>query len=152
MKQPRIRYLDDAPAQKDDWYVLEESVIFRWKEIGYASIPAGYVSDGCSVPRILWGFFPPKDAYFVPGLVHDYLYETKQVELHEALAPNFLSKSSITYPITRRDADRMFLSLLNHFAPHTPRRNYVRYLAVRWFGGIWWRNSKYIDITNYKEA
>jgi len=56
------------------------------------------------------------------------------------------------YPVKRKEADELFLLLLNRYAPHTPYRNYIRYLAVRWLGGSWWRNAKYIDITNYKEA
>ena len=55
MKQPKIRYLDDAP--KDDWYVLVEPVSFRWKDVGFVRIPAGYVSDGARYQSFCGGFF-----------------------------------------------------------------------------------------------
>lgn len=125
MRQPLIRYLDDAP--KDDWWVLEEDF-----QYGEEIVPKGYVSNGCSVPRLLWPWFPPKDAYFVAGMFHDYLYETQKY--------------------SRQFSDWIFLQLLNETAPKTPIRNYIRFLVVRTLGWYNWRRVKYIDITNYKEA
>jgi len=144
MEQPKTRYLQDAP--KDDWYVLEDPVSFRWKDIGFVRIPAGYVSDGCSVPKLLQGIFPPKDAYFVPGLVHDYLYEKKEAWINRPIE----AVSVYKYLVTRKDADDLFLVLLNHFAPNTRIRNYIRYLTVRIRGKSWWDNARYVDIRNYK--
>lgn len=145
MKQPKIRYLDDAP--KDDWYVLVEPVSFRWKDVGFVRIPAGYVSDGCSIPKFLWGIFPPNGPYFVPGLVHDYLYEKKEAWINQP----FSKISVYKYEVTRKEADALFLVLLNHFSPETRRRNYIRYLAVRVLGASWWRKARYVDIGNYKD-
>jgi len=120
MDSPLIRHLHDAP--RDDWYVLEEDFLF---------VPRGYVSDGCSVPAWLWWAFPPMNAFFVPGLVHDYLYETQQY--------------------SRAYADWLFLEYLGAYSPSTPKRNYMRYLAVRVFGWWWWKNARYVDLNNYKQ-
>lgn len=144
LKQPKIRHLLDAP--KDDWYVLEEPVLFMWKELGHVRIPAGYVSDGCSVPKLLWGAFPPLGVYFVPGLVHDYLYERKEVCITLPAEKIKVYK----YRVTQKEADELFLKLLNHYSPHTKRSNYLRYLYVRALGRIGWKNAKYVDIHNYK--
>lgn len=35
-------------------------------------VPAGFVSDGATVPRILWPIFPPIGRYLKATLVHDY--------------------------------------------------------------------------------
>ena len=35
-------------------------------------IPAGFCSDGASVPRILWRLFPPFGNYLEAAVVHDY--------------------------------------------------------------------------------
>ncbi len=119
LPSPAIRHLLDAP--KNDWYVLVEDFLF---------VPGGYVSDGCSVPQWLWGVFPPLGAFFVPGLIHDFLYETKLY--------------------SRAYADWLFLQYLGAYSPTTPRANYIRYLSVRVFGGYAWKKAKYIDINNYK--
>lgn len=139
MKQPAIRYLDDAP--KDDWWVLCEPIFFDFGgKIG--AVNANYVSDGCSVPKFLWWLFPPMGRFFVPGLIHDYCYETKGIRIIQEPDSIMLS---------RYHADRLFLELLNEYSPKTKIRNYIRYLAVRCFGERAWRNAKYIDISNYKD-
>jgi len=40
--------------------------------LGY-DIEAGFVTDGASVPRWLWGLYPPVDKYFLAAVVHDWL-------------------------------------------------------------------------------
>lgn len=35
-------------------------------------IPAGFVSDGASVPRALWRLYPPFGKYLEAAVVHDY--------------------------------------------------------------------------------
>lgn len=37
-------------------------------------VPAGYVTDLTSVPRVLWSIFPPNGRYAKAAIVHDYLY------------------------------------------------------------------------------
>ncbi len=121
LPSPVTKHLLDAP--KTDWYVLVEDFFY---------VPAGYISDGCSVPMWMWWLFPPLGPYFVPGLIHDYLYETKLY--------------------SRDYADWLFWNLLDAYAPHTPYRNYMRYIAVRIFGKWWWKNARYVDVNNYKET
>ena len=41
--------------------------------IGGTIIPRGFVTDGATVPRILWSLFPPISSYFRATLLHDYL-------------------------------------------------------------------------------
>lgn len=36
-------------------------------------VPEGFISDGATVPRILWPIFPPIGRYLKATLVHDYL-------------------------------------------------------------------------------
>lgn len=37
------------------------------------TIPALFITDGATVPRFLWFFFPPVCRYFPAAIVHDYL-------------------------------------------------------------------------------
>ncbi|MBD3611114.1 MAG: DUF1353 domain-containing protein [Hydrogenovibrio crunogenus] len=36
------------------------------------TVPAGFISDGATVPRIFWPIFPPIGRYLKATLVHDY--------------------------------------------------------------------------------
>jgi len=36
-------------------------------------VPAGFVSDGASVPQALWNLFPPFGRYLEAAIIHDYL-------------------------------------------------------------------------------
>lgn len=40
------------------------------------TVPAGFVTDGASVPRLFWNIVPPYGRYLVAAIVHDYMYET----------------------------------------------------------------------------
>lgn len=37
-------------------------------------VPAGFVTDGASIPRIFWSIMGPFGSYFDAAIVHDYLY------------------------------------------------------------------------------
>ncbi|WP_245591415.1 DUF1353 domain-containing protein [Derxia gummosa] len=37
-------------------------------------VPAGFVTDLASIPRVFWSALPPDGAYTFPAIVHDYLY------------------------------------------------------------------------------
>ena len=49
-------------------------------------VPAGYVSDGASVPRFLWRLLSPciDPKTLVPSIVHDFLYEWELGTRYEA--------------------------------------------------------------------
>lgn len=49
-------------------YRLKEDVEF----MGY-TLPAGFVSDGATVPRLLWFAFPPVDRYLLATFLHDWM-------------------------------------------------------------------------------
>ena len=37
-------------------------------------VPSGFVFDGASIPRPLWGILSPTGSLLIPGLVHDFAY------------------------------------------------------------------------------
>lgn len=85
------------------------------------TIPAGFESDGASVPRIFWGVvFPSGDnkAMFA-AIFHDYIYRTHP-------------------PVWDRDeADEVFLHLLLDGGV-SALRSYRAYIGVRLFGKSSW--------------
>ena len=89
------------------------------------TIPAGFESDGASVPRFFWRLvFPPGDSKALhAAFVHDYIYRT-----HPA-------------GWTRADADKVFRELLVAGGIPAWRAN-LAYCGVRWFGGKSWKEGK----------
>jgi len=79
------------------------------------TVPAGFVTDFASVPRVFWGLMPPWDQYGKAAVLHDYLYSTGSV--------------------SRLVADAVFLEAMAVLC--VPRWKRVAiYSAVRWFGGL----------------
>ncbi len=82
-------------------------------------IPAGFITDFASTPRLLWPLFPPTGPWMRAALVHDYCYR-EQV------------------PFSRFLADALFREVMR--LDGVPRwRRIVFYWAVRLFGWLWWR-------------
>lgn len=69
-----------------------------------ATIPAGYMSDGASVPRWFWWFLPPwGDRATFAALLHDYLLDRLQ---------GFAPGGAVTGATSRKACDRQFLEAL----------------------------------------
>ena len=85
-------------------------------------VPAGFESDGASIPQILWPLLGPPigSSHLIPSIVHDYLCET-----------------ATTYP-QRLLGDAVFFSLLKeHGVPRWKRA--IMYLGVRFYGRFVWK-------------
>ena len=76
-------------------------------------VPAGFVTDLASTPRILWWLIPPHGRYAKASIVHDYMY-------HRAIG-------------TRSYADKVFLEGMKVLGVGKIRRT-LMYWAVRVFG------------------
>jgi hypothetical protein len=91
---------------------------YRWEvylpiKTGGITVPAGFVTDLTSVPRLLWPVLPPYGRYLTAAIVHDYAYENA-----------LLTKSKV---------DRIFYkNMLISGVPRWKRR--VMYWAVKRFG------------------
>ncbi|EIK6739552.1 DUF1353 domain-containing protein [Salmonella enterica subsp. enterica serovar Aqua] len=77
------------------------------------SVPAGFVTDLASVPRIFWTLLPPDGQYAKAAIIHDYLYD------------NALR--------TKKEADKIFLDGMTVLG--VPRwKRVIMYQAVKLFG------------------
>jgi hypothetical protein len=125
-QQPR------AHARKDGLYVLDVAYVYETdliSPVGWwaVNIPAGFVWDGASVPRLLWTLsgIRPGGRMVGPSLVHDYLYRRRR-------------PTNCDY--TRKDADQLFryLMLKAGLSKMKARR---AYWAVRLFGRSSWKRK-----------
>ena len=41
----------------------------------FGVIPAGFVTDGASIPRVVWSFSHPAAEFFEAAVIHDWMYD-----------------------------------------------------------------------------
>ncbi|EJD8884043.1 DUF1353 domain-containing protein [Salmonella enterica] len=87
------------------------------------SVPAGFITDLASVPRIFWTLLPPDGKYAKAAIIHDWMYD------------NALR--------TKKEADLIFLDGMTVLGVPKWKRT-VMYWAVRIFG-----RGSYIKVSGY---
>lgn len=97
-------------------------------------IPAGFMTDGASVPRGLWNLFPPFGRYNKASLLHDFLYHAGGMNMAR---------------ITRRQADDIFLAAMVSLGVPGWQR-WAMYAGVRIMAFIAW--DKYRDKDLFRDA
>lgn len=86
------------------------------------TVPAGFKSDGASVPRFFWRVvFPPGDTKaLLAAFVHDFIYRTHPAGWTRAAADNLFRKLLLEGGVPKHSAD-------------------IAYLGVRLFGSSSWQ-------------
>ncbi|EBP3805957.1 DUF1353 domain-containing protein [Salmonella enterica subsp. enterica] len=88
-------------------------------------VPAGFVTDLATIPRIFWSLMPPDGKYAKAAIIHDYLYD------------NALR--------TKREADLIFLDGMTVLGVPKWKRT-IMYCAVRLFGkGMYGKTQDYCN-------
>ena len=68
----------------------------------FCVVPAGFETDGASVPRLLWAVFSPAGVLFQAAIVHDYLYNNAIKT--KAYADKAFKKTAIYYKAKKYEA------------------------------------------------
>lgn len=97
----------------------------RWSLVQNLYYPGGVVShgfitDGASVPRLLWSFFPPYGMLFPAAIIHDWNYYRQS--------------------LTRKQADMQFQKHMKVCEMPWITREII-YRSLRLFGGIAWKRN-----------
>jgi hypothetical protein len=142
INQPFIVPIRDSRGK--ELYRLEVDWAYVWYADGVAwriRVPAGFVYDGASVPRVgslLLGIYPD-GLQRAAALVHDYFYR------HRGLLPagNFCKNVGAGWepvPVrwTRAEVDKLFANMLAVAGVGKLRRR-TMYLAVRAAGWLYWK-------------
>jgi hypothetical protein len=82
------------------------------------TVPADFVTDFASVPRLFWRLLPPTGMYGKAAVIHDYLYQTQDR--------------------SRADADRIFIEAMEVLGVSRVTRQ-AMYRAVRLCGWYPWQ-------------
>lgn len=68
----------------------------------YVDIPNNYLSDGATIPKLLWPLLPPWGEYTQNVVLHDYLCDVMEVKI------KLLDGTESSRKITRREVDHIF--------------------------------------------
>lgn len=98
---------------------LTAPLVYQSDLVGIITVPAGYVTDFASVPRLPLTFLLAGDSAHEAAVIHDFLYTTHAVSGR---------------PVTRRQADAVFGEAIDVSDPNAPGG--LMWLAVR-AGGYW---------------
>lgn len=106
-----------------DIITLLEDLTVTWNG-RTVTAPAGFESDGCSVPEFLWDSVSPQldPRTLRAAIVHDYLYRNA--------VPGW----------TRKDADELFYDFMVEDGMSKFKAG-IAYYGVRWFGGGNWKEA-----------
>ncbi len=75
-----MKILTLEPTQGNRYRLLAP---FRYKNV---QVPAGFVTNGANIPRLLWSIWPPNKSDFMKAVViHDYLCDRGKYALADQL-------------------------------------------------------------------
>lgn len=95
-------------------------------------VPKGFITDGASVPRMLWWLFPPVgDRYSKAAVLHDFMYSTQM--------------------FGRSRADKIFLEAMEALGVSWWKRRTL-YSAVRVFGHAAWVGKSTEEMMRWRDA
>lgn len=113
-----------------DWHtdckgVLKEKIV----------VPAGFVTDGASVPRFLWPICgdPMANPRIYAAIVHDWIYsKSGEVKFIDS------EGTRLSHAFSRKDADTLYRDYQIALGISKVKA-YTEYYAIRTFGGSHWR-------------
>lgn len=126
-----VRELEDFSGNDGPWELVTE-LRFEGARDSFL-VPAGFRTDFASVPRPLWGLFPPFGRHTRAAILHDWCYVKRPL----VVGPKY----DCVVPISRRDADGLFRRNMKDAGTSFMRR-WLMWAAVRAFGWIGWRDRR----------
>lgn len=121
LRPPQIELIRET--ENGDIFRLTRDMKYRWHGVTLI-VPAGFESDGASVPRFLWSSVSPQiDPRTLAGAIaHDYIYRTQPAGW------------------TKAEADDMFYDIIREDGLSWWKAQKA-YRGVRLFGGSAWDNG-----------
>lgn len=117
-----VRY--DAEASQvlgaDHWRVLKPFRFYLGQKGSerWVYVPAGYLTDGASVPQLFWNIIPPWGAYGQAAVVHDLVCEYLSITIDGA-----------PHAVTRAECDAILLEAMTVLGVSALKRQAI-YQAV----------------------
>lgn len=123
---------------KGDYYEVTESFKYYIDDAAtmWVYVPAGFLTDGASVPRPFWWLIPPLGRYAQAAVVHDILCER-----------GVAYKDGVAYHVDRKEANDIFYHAMKVLGVPKIQRK-LMYWAVAAYNLIGWTS----DASRKKQA
>ena len=112
-----------SKKKQKDIYTTLDSFTFSFPNYpggGFVIVPAGFQTDGATVPRLFWSILPPWGVYGQAAILHDYLCRTRSLTTYAGEIQR----------IGYRDIDRAFYDAMKDLGTPLWKRA-LMYGAVR---------------------
>lgn len=102
-------------------------------------IPKGFIMDGASAPKFMWGLLDPVGILLIQGIIHDYGYRYNYLWAIDHKGNRY------KYNLNKGRAfwDQTFLDIGNHINDMQVT-GYLSWLMLRIFGWIAWNENRNI--------
>lgn len=125
-----IEYMpDNAIRGTELWYTRNDFTFFIGpvSDQRYVTVPAGFVTDGATVPRMFWSIFPPWGIYGQAAVLHDFLCTNRKLTKNG---------DSDDLDVTQAESDKIFYKAMKVLKTPLWKRAVI-YASVRvwnaWF-------------------
>lgn len=130
----------DAPAVRDgrSLWALQRPMTYHAGPDREDTIvvPAGFVTDLASIPRLVWSIYPPDGPWVKAAVVHDFLYDTQG----DGLWGRDSRGVSRARPYCRNEADAILLEGMIDRRIGWRERTVI-WISVRLGGAAGWRRA-----------
>lgn len=110
-------------------YMLLKALEIKLSNEDIILIPKGFEWDLSSVPRFLWWLLPRDGDFDLAYLIHDYLYINKK---RYNYSRDFVDDEMYLWAKTINSTKKLSLRNID---------NFIRYIFVKAFGGLVWKNK-----------
>lgn len=113
---------------KDVWFT-DDAFTFYIGPVAdnkYVVVPKAFLTDGASVPRAFWSFFPPWGIYGQAAVLHDFLCVNRSITMN-GVEPN--------YKVSKKEIDKIFYDAMKVSGTPVWKRAII-YGAVRLYHGL----------------
>ena len=119
---------------------LADNWFFRMPDGTWVMIPRGFIMDGASTPKFIWGILDPVGILLLQGIIHDHGYRFDYLwAFDENRGLHKLYKNS-----GRKFWDDKFLEIGNDLLDMQVTGK-ISWLMLRWFGGRAWRENRKLN-------
>ncbi|ANY16598.1 hypothetical protein AW878_02865 [Bordetella pseudohinzii] len=95
-------------------FMTSHALRFSADAVNSMSVPAGFLTDLASIPKMLWWWQSPHEDTLAPAILHDYLYWEQPCSRDEADAVMYVSM--IQVGMKKSTADRIYQGIRTGFA------------------------------------
>ena len=150
MHQSEMPKLQPLPITKKGeprrWLLLEDWTCHILGRYNLFVIPAGFIFDGASIPRLFWGILSPTGYLFLAGLIHDFVYKYGFLYTYAVMVDGELGPIYKETMLDQKAADIIFEDIGYKICLDARVYTKIAFLSLRGFGRFTWKDYRKQDL------